>query len=155
MSQLCTSIAIGRTSAVGHVRKEEKVFHLIVLIPCVLAVIVSLLLQQDGNGLRLFGIWWPVHCALYENFGIKCAMCGLTRSFCAMGAGELSAAMHFHLLGPAIFVFVCLQIPYRIFVLWTTREKMRVFRLVGVYLAIGLAGILLINWWVYLGGLFL
>jgi len=155
MSQLCTSISIGRTSEVEHVWEPEKVFHMIVLILCVLAVIVSLLLRHDGNETRLFGIRWPVSCALYENFGIKCALCGLTRSFCAMGAGELSAAAYFHPLGPAIFVFVCIQIPYRIHALWATREARKKLRLASVYLTIGLAGGLLINWFVYLGGLIL
>ena len=128
---------------------------MIVLFLCLLAVIVSLLLRQHGGELRLFGIRWPVSCALYENFGVKCALCGLTRSFCAMGAGELSAAAHFHPLGPAIFVFVCAQIPYRIHALWATREAGRKLRRAGVFLTIGLAGALLINWFVYLGGLIL
>ena len=135
-----------------HVWEREKVFHLIVLVLCGLAVIVSLLLYQDGKGLRLFGIQWPVNCALYENFGIKCALCGLTRSFCAMGTCEFSAAVHFHPLGPAIFVFVCLQIPYRIHALWATCENNGVLRRIGIYLAFGLTGGLLINWFVYLGG---
>lgn len=120
-----------------------------------LAVMVSLLLQFDGDELRLFGIRWPVRCALYESFGIKCALCGLTRSFCAMGTGELTEAARFHPLGPAIFVFVCLQIPYRIHALWATREEKRKLRRIGIYLAIGLGGALLINWLVYLGGFIL
>jgi hypothetical protein len=155
MSQLCTSISIGRTSEVGHFREPKKVYHVIVLVLCVLAVIVSLLLQHEGDELRLFGIRWPVSCALYEHFGIRCALCGLTRSCCAMGAGELSAAARFHPLGPGIFVFVCLQIPYRIHALWATRVEKRRPNVAGVLLAIGLAGALLINWFVYLGGLML
>jgi len=123
------------------------------MILCVLAVTVSLLLRQDGDGLRVFGIRWPVRCALYETFGVKCALCGLTRSFCAMAVGELSSAARFHLFGPAIFVFVCLQIPYRIHTLWKTRKVNRLLRRVGLYLAVGLLGGLLINWLVYLGGL--
>jgi hypothetical protein len=135
-----------------HVGEREEVFHLIVLVLCGLAAIMSLLLHQDGNGLRLFGIQWPVSCALYENFGIKCALCGLTRSFCAMAAGELFEAVHFHPCGPAIFVFVCLQIPYRIYALWVSREVNGVLRRIGIYVSVGLAGGLLINWFVYLGG---
>ncbi|MFC1634870.1 DUF2752 domain-containing protein [Planctomycetota bacterium] len=152
MSQSCTSISISRKAVVGPFREPEKAYHLIVLILCTLAVIVSLLLQYNGDELRLCGIRWPVSCALYENFGIKCALCGLTRSFCAMGAGELSVAVYFHPLGPAIFIFACLQIPYRIHALWATREEKRKLRRAGIYLAIGLAGALLINWFVYLGG---
>jgi len=142
-------------SEARHLWEPERVYHMIVLVLCVLSVSVSLLLQHDGDGLRLFGIRWPASCALYENFGIQCALCGLTRSFCAMGAGELSAAAHFHPLGPAIFVFVCLQIPYRIHALWTTRQAARKLGRAGVLLAMGLVGGLLMNWFVYLGGLIL
>lgn len=152
MSQQCTSLLISRASGAERLLEPEKAFHWIVLILCVLALTASLLLRYDGNGLRLFGIRWPVSCALYENFGVKCALCGLTRSFCAMAAGELSAAAHFHLFGPAIFIFVCLQIPYRIHALWSTRQVNGVLRRVGLYLAFGLLGGLLINWLVYLGG---
>ena len=153
MSQHCTTLSIDRTFGMGHIGKGEKVYHLIVLVLCGLAVIISLILHQDGNGFRLFGIQWPVSCALYENFDIKCALCGLTRSFCAMAAVEFSAAEHFHLLGPAIFLFVCLQIPYRIHALWATHKANGMIQRAGLYLAIGLAGGLLINWFVYLGGL--
>ena len=140
MYQQCTTLSIGRLSEVERLKEQKKVFHVIVLVLCVLAVIVSLLLRYDADKLFLLGIEWPVHCALYESFGIKCALCGLTRSFCAMGAGDLSAAAHFHLLGPAIFVFVCLQIPYRIHALWATCEAKRKLRKAGIYLAVGLAG---------------
>ena len=152
MSQPCTNISISRVSGVGQIREPERAYHVIVLVLCLLTVSASLLMRHDGDELRLLGIRWPVGCALYENFGIKCALCGLTRSFCAMGAGELSMAADFHLLGPAIFVFVCLQIPYRIHALWATCEAKRKLRRAGIYLAIGLAGGLLINWYVYLGG---
>jgi hypothetical protein len=152
MSQLCTSLSVNRMSGTGRLCEPEKAFHWIVLILCVLAVTVSLLLRYDGEGLSVFGIQWPVSCALYENFGVKCALCGLTRSFCAMASSEFSAAVHFHLLGPAIFVFVCLQIPYRIHALWATCEDNGVLRRIGIYLAFGLTGGLLINWLVYLGG---
>lgn len=155
MSQHCTSASISHMPEVGHSWEPEKVFHVIVLVLCVLAVTGSLLLRRDGNGLRLLGIKWPISCALYENFGVKCALCGLTRSFCAMGTGELSAAAHFYPIGPAIFVFVCLQIPYRIHVLWAAHTEKRKLKVAGVFLAIGLAGALLINWFVYLGGLIL
>ena len=152
MSQPFTSISISRTPEAGLLWEPEKAYHIIVLVLCILAVIASLLLQYEGDELRLCGIRWPVSCALYESFGIKCALCGLTRSFCAMGAGELWTAAYFHPLGPAIFVFVCLQIPYRIHTLWANRDEKRMLRRVGIYLAIGLTGILLVNWLVYLGG---
>lgn len=153
MFQQCTNLSIGRVSHLERLYEPEKAFHWILLILCMLAVTVSLLLRYDGDGMSVLGIRWPISCALYETFGVKCALCGLTRSFCAMGAGKLSAAVHFHPFGPAVFAFVCLQIPYRIHALWTTREVNEMLRRVGLYLAVGLMGGLLIHWLVYLGGL--
>lgn len=126
-----------------------------VLVLCGLAVIVSLLLQQDGQELRLFGISWPLGCALYQTLGIKCALCGLTRSFCQMAKGEFFAALQFHSLGPAVFFFVCLQIPYRIYALWSGTIHLRKLKRAGAYSVFGLAAALLINWFIYLGGLVL
>lgn len=154
MSQSYTNISIRRISGADQNREPEKAHNVIILVLCVLVVVVSLLLQHDGNELHLFGVKWPISCALYEIFGIKCALCGLTRSFCAMGAGEFSNAVYFHPLGPAIFIFICLQIPYRIHALWTTRQGKKLRR-IGIYMAIALLGALLINWFVYLGGLIL
>lgn len=128
---------------------------MVVLAACVLAVSGSLLLRQGGEGLYLFGIEWPVRCALYQNFGIKCALCGLTRSFCSIAGGDFSGAMRFHVLGPAVFVFVCLQMAYRIHMLRTVGRESRKLRMAGIYSALVLAGLLMINWFVYLGGLVL
>jgi len=127
----------------------------VVLALCVLAVGGSLLLQHGGDGLYLFGVKWPVNCALYQNLGVKCAMCGLTRSFCSIAGGDFSAAMRFHILGPAAFAFVCLQMAYRIHLLRTAKRQNKMLRRGGICSALVLAGALLINWFVYLGGLVL
>lgn len=132
-----------------------KVCHVVALVLCVLIVLASLILRHTGDGLSLSGVEWPVSCALYRNFGVKCALCGLTRSFSSIARGDVSAAAQFHPLGPALFVFVCLQIPYRIYSLSPTRAEDRSLRLRGICVAAVLAGALLINWFVYLGGLVL
>ena len=132
---------------------RAKVCHISVLALCILVMLGSFLLRHLGNGLFLLGIEWPVGCALYQNFDIKCALCGLTRSFCSIAKGDFSRAVQFHLLGPALFVFVCLQIPYRIHALLATHTENRRLRLTSICLAVVLAGALLINWFVYLGGL--
>ena len=134
---------------------QVKVGHALVLALCVLAVSGALLLQHGGDGLYLFGTKWPASCPLYQNLGIKCALCGLTRSFSSIARGDFSKAAQFHFFGPAVFVFVCLQIPYRIYALLATHTENRKLRLTGIYLALVLAGALLINWFVYLGGLVL
>ena len=134
---------------------RPRAFHIVVLVSCILIVLGSLLLSHRGDGLYLLGIEWPVGCALYQNFGIKCALCGLTRSFCSVAKGDVPRAAQFHSLGPALFVFVCLQIPYRICALLATETESRRLRLGGIYVAVVLAAAFLINWFVYLGGLVL
>lgn len=55
-------------------------------------------------------VWRPaddggfVICLLRRATGWPCMGCGLTRSFCAMGKGEVARAAGFHALGPALFV---------------------------------------------------
>ena len=134
---------------------RAKVCHIVLLALCMLVMLGSFLLRDRGNGLSLLGTEWPVSCALYQNLGIKCGLCGLTRSFCSIAKGDFSRAAQFHSLGPAFFVFVCLQIPYRINVLLATHTENRKLRLTGICLAAVLAAALLINWFVYLGGLVL
>ncbi|MHC4581847.1 MAG: DUF2752 domain-containing protein [Planctomycetota bacterium] len=134
---------------------RAKVFHITVLVSCTLTVLGSLLLSHRGDGLGLLGIEWPVGCALYQNFGVKCALCGITRSFSSIAKGDVPRAAQFHSLGPALFVFVCLQIPYRISALSATQIESRKLRFAGIYVAVVLAAAFLINWFVYLGGLVL
>ena len=134
---------------------RANVCHVVVLISCVLAVLGSFFLHPGDDGLYLFGLEWPLNCALYQNLGVKCALCGLTRSFCSIAGGDFSGAMRFHILGPAVFAFVCLQMAYRIYMLRTARRQNKMLRRAGICSALVLAGALLINWLVYLGGLVL
>ena len=97
---------------------------------------------------------------LYETFGVKCALCGLTRSFCALAHGDFFAGVRFHPLGPAIFAFICLQIPYRIYHISIKHDirKTKLIRLFGGLnsgLAVIVVVAIFINWFVYLGGLIL
>jgi hypothetical protein len=54
-------------------------------------------------------LWHPsddggiVLCPFRLATGIPCPGCGLTRSFCAMGKGDVSRAFEFHALGPVLF----------------------------------------------------
>jgi hypothetical protein len=133
------------------VRANE--YHVIVLVVCLLVLLASFLLHSSDDGLFLFGIKWPISCALYQNFGIECALCGLTRSFCSIAAGNFARAMRFHIFGPAVFLFVCAQTAYRVYVLRKPGRENRKLKTAGVYLTLALAGLLLINWFVYLGEL--
>jgi len=155
MSEQCISISTDSLAERRPLPGQARVRHTVVLVSCVLAVSGSVLLRHGGDGLYLLGAKWPASCPLYQNLGIKCALCGLTRSFCSIAKSDFSRAAQFHSLGPAFFVFVCLQIPYRIYALLATHAENRKLRLTGICLAAVLAGALLINWFVYLGGLVL
>jgi len=97
-----------------------------------------------------------MHCFLYYNFGIKCALCGLTRSFCSLAHGNLHESLTYHILGPAIFIFVCLQIPYRIYALVVYPKAVgRKPARLSMIVTAALAAALLINWLIYIGGLVL
>ena len=62
------------------------------------AVVASAVLPPDlvRNG--------PSLCTFRAITGRPCPSCGLTRSWNAMGHGQLRAAARFHLLGPVTFV---------------------------------------------------
>lgn len=135
---------------------RQKVHHTIILLFCVVIVIGSMLLGLNENEVYLFGFKLPLRCFLYDTFGIKCALCGLTRSLCSVTGGDVSQGLKFHVLGPAIFLFICLQIPYRIWALAVRPGKPNK-KIMKIGLGIGVLIImaLLVNWLVYLGGLVL
>lgn len=130
--------------------------HQIVLILCVAVVLVGVLLDMHDGELYIFGLKWPCKCSLYSRFGIKCGLCGMTRSFCAIGDGNLRQAFSFHPLGPAVFAYICLQIIYRIYALAISPKRPnRKLMKSGIALGVLLVVAIFVNWFVYLGGLVL
>ncbi len=131
-------------------------YHLVVLLLCAAILVFSLLLHVKEGELYLFGFKWPHRCPLYEIVGIKCALCGLTRSFCSLVHGNLLAGLRFHTLGPLIFAFACFQIPYRIYGVIIHLGKMnRKLIKINLSLTVTISILILVNWFVYLGGLIL
>ncbi|UCG56142.1 MAG: DUF2752 domain-containing protein [Phycisphaerales bacterium] len=128
--------------------------HIVILLLCLVILVASWLLKADENGVHLFGFKWPMYCLLYKTVGIKCALCGLTRSFSSMAHGDFRRAFEFHRLGPALFAFVALQIPYRIYALTIHPNRVNK-KMMRVHMAVAAAVLAaaLVNWLVYLGGL--
>lgn len=131
-------------------------YHLVVLLLCAAILVFSLLLHVREGELYLFGFKWPHHCPLYEIVGIKCALCGLTRSFCSLAHGNLLAGLRFHNLGPLIFAFACFQIPYRIYwiIIHPKRMGKKLIK-INLSLAVTISILIFVNWLIYLGGLIL
>ncbi|MCD4830344.1 MAG: DUF2752 domain-containing protein [Anaerohalosphaeraceae bacterium] len=94
-----------------------------------------------------------MRCFLYHNFGIKCAFCGMSRAFAAMGKGDLAASWSYHRLGPAVFAFFILQVPYRMWavLVWPRRVPKYIRAIIFASGAVIVAGMFL-NWIFYIGG---
>ena len=131
-------------------------YHLTVPIVCGAVLACAAALRTSGDGLWLFGYRWPLFCRLYDTLGLKCALCGMSRSFNALAHGDTAAGIGFHRLGPAVFALFCLQIPYRLYALAAGSGRVSA-RLTHCHLVLVLLLCLavLANWFVYLGGLLL
>jgi hypothetical protein len=124
------------------------------LILCAGIVIAAFILGVDDGRLSLFGYHPPSTCALRSMFGVKCAFCGMTRSVCATAHGQLKSAFGLHPLGPPLFFFVLLQIPYRIYAIAASPRPVNALPTkVGRVLFAALLAAIMVNWLVYLGGL--
>ena len=108
--------------------------------------------ETNELGLYLFGWKWPMHCVLYHTFGVKCAFCGMSRSFTAMADGNFQQGWHWHRLGAALFVFILLQVPYRIWSLVIYPKKVnRATQKPLLLFGIAILITIFVNWLFYLG----
>lgn len=128
-------------------------FHTVILVVCAAVVVGSSVFDADQLGLRLFGFKWPIHCALKHTLGVKCALCGITHSFCAMARGDIASAFGYHRLGPVLFAFIIFQIPYRIWAIAISPRRInaKIRKAHTALIAVVIAAIF-INWLIYLGG---
>lgn len=132
----------------------ERAGHLSVLLVCGAILVCAVVLRPNEHGLSLFGLQWPLSCWLHDMTGIKCGLCGMSRSFCSLARGDLAAGLRFHRLGPVVFALFCLEIPYRLYALTAARRggNARLARLHARVVAVVFAAVL-VNWMVYLGEL--
>ena len=128
-------------------------YNVVILVICAIIVVTSFTFHLDQIGVAIFGFKWHMHCFLNHFFGIKCALCGMTRSFCAFGHGNFSKSLEYHRLGPLFFSFIVLQIPYRMWaiVIRPKRIKAKIRKVHAVFAVIVFTAIFL-NWIFYLGG---
>jgi hypothetical protein len=136
--------------------KSGAILHIIMLAGCIAILVGARIFDVNEDGLYLFGFKWPMQCAMYETFGVKCSLCGVSRSLCFLAHGSFRESVRFHALGTAIFAFVCLQIPYRVHRLAFHVPKVdAILSRVNLGVGIALAVAVFINWLIYLGGLVL
>ncbi len=131
----------------------SNLFNAIILFVCIAIMVGAFAFTLDEMGLYMFGLKWPLHCLLNHFFGIKCALCGMTRSFTAIAGGDPAGAFAYHRLGPVLFFLVFFQIPYRIWVLAASPKKVdkRLRRIHAGLIALVLTAVM-VNWLIYLGG---
>ncbi len=124
---------------------------------CMAIILLSVgLCLPDGETVSLdaagqFPVGKP--CLFRQLVGLNCPSCGLTRSFISCGHFLPGPAWSYNPVGPVLWTFVLLQIPYRILRLaWPDLEKRtdRHDLRANLGLLITFAGLLIVNWLVYL-----
>ena len=96
----------------------SKKVHILILALASLVVLASLLLEPGQDGVSLLGRELPSSCTLKRLTGWGCPGCGLTRSFAYMAHLQVREAWEMHLLGPAGWLAVAVQVPYRGWRIW-------------------------------------
>jgi len=119
----------------------------------VLLVVGLRLIDPDKLGFQLFGFKWPMHCLLRHAFGTRCALCGMTHSLCATARGDISQALKYHLLGPALFGFIIFEIIYRMWAIAVSPKRVGwIIRKLHSGLIVLIIIAIFVNWILYLGG---
>jgi len=128
---------------------------------CAAVILASLLLHVTRDGrvsLDAAGAHpLPVTCPSRALTELNCPSCGLARSFVSLGHADIRAAWRWNRVGPLLYAFVLLQIPYRgLRLAWPAfrRRTSRRDATMTVAILFALIGLLIVNWGLYLAGLF-
>jgi hypothetical protein len=65
--------------------------------------------------LKAHNAWVDIPCVFHKVTHVPCLACGLTRSCVLTARGDFIAAFSMHLLGPMIFIGICLDASYLAF----------------------------------------
>ena len=60
----------------------------------------------------------------FIKFGVRCPLCGGTRSFRFIFSGDIIKALHHSIIGTVVFVFVYLLIPFRLLILFNIKNRL-------------------------------
>ena len=120
---------------------------------CTAVVVGSRFIDADQLGIEFFGFRWPLHCALRDTFRVKCALCGITHSFCATARGDMASAFEYHRLGPVLFGFIIFEIVYRMWAIIISPKRVGfIMRKMHMVLIAVIIIAIFVNWVIYLGG---
>ncbi len=124
---------------------RAKTLDIAALALCAGAVGLSTVLTMTRDGRVPF----PAICLFRAATHVNCPGCGLLRSFVAMGHLDCAAAWRFNRVGPLLYAFALLQIPYRAMRLaWPAflRRTERREAFVTLLVLWGFVGLLVVNW---------
>ncbi len=135
-----------------HKRLRGRYVHLLILAACLTVVIMAFILPPDRVIANRLGLRWHVYCFLDNLFGLKCASCTLARSFSACAQGQLSKAFKHDSLGPLIFLYLIVQIPYRLWSLVKAPKRLprSVVRIQAGYTVL-IVALIIVDWLFTLG----
>ena len=96
-------------------------------------------------------------CLLRRTTGLPCPTCGMTRSFCAMGRGDLGDAFRQHPLGPVLYALLAfVMVRSAVAAVWGRRLFARTARLllwsVPALLAAAVVVWVVRLWWMFASG---
>jgi len=135
--------------------RQSRERHRFMLGLSLFVVVAAFLLQfHQGGALRFPGtdVSLPPLCGSRILFGVECPGCGLTRSFVALGAGDIQQSLRFNRVGWLLALAVVAQIPYRIFALRELRHRV-VQRTWPVWFGYFLITALVLNWLLKVAGI--
>ena len=135
-----------------HRRLRGRYLHLLILLICLLLVITAFVLPPDQIIAKRLGLRWHYYRFLDNAFGLRCASCTLARSFSACAQAQLSQAFKHDKLGPPIFLYLILQIPYRLWSLAKLPKRLpcSVVRIQVVYTVL-IVALIVADWLLVLG----
>jgi hypothetical protein len=125
--------------------------HLYIIILCAIILVFSYYLSIEGDIILCLAGFkqYPLsNLCLFKNIsGIDCPNCGLTRSIISISHLDFDKAWYFNRMGILIYVFIILQIPYRLYLLWKKRGSenryfKKIFKVYGYIIIIAL----IVNW---------
>ncbi|TNE92023.1 MAG: DUF2752 domain-containing protein [Deltaproteobacteria bacterium] len=108
------------SSATAKSKKPKSIFSSwwfgdsLLLALCASVVFAAIILTPTPEFVEFFGTRVPETCGYKRVLGMSCPGCGLTRSFTYMAHLDPLQAFRMNWMGPPFFLFVLIQVPYRV-----------------------------------------